>query len=78
MREIIDTEAPEGYEVEEVSRAKNEVMDLFEWRGDLFDFEYDSVLGDTRAVVKDSIETADAIVELLLKIGWRPTKEAVE
>ena len=74
MREIIDTEAPEGYEVEEVSRAKNEVMDLFEWRGDLFDFEYAE--GCTRAIVKDSIETAEVIVEMLLKMGWRPTKES--
>lgn len=75
MREIIDTEAPVGNHTLEVSCAKVEVADLFYRRTDLFDFEYVSVLGDTRAIVKDPIDTAEVIVEMLIGMGWRPTRE---
>lgn len=75
MREIIDTAASEGYETEEVSYAKNEVMDLFEWRDDLFDFNFDPDTDEMITIVRDSIHTADVIVELLIEMGWRPTRE---
>ena len=76
MREIIDTDATEGYETSEVSDAKNEVMDLFEWRADLFDYTFDPDADEMIVNVRDSIRTADVIVELLIGMGWRPTKES--
>ena len=77
MREIIDTEAPVGNRTLEVSCAKVEVADLFYHRNDMFDFRFvpDFDGGETEIIVKDPIDTAEVIVEMLIGMGWRPTRE---
>ena len=77
MREIIDTEAPVGNHTLEVSCAKVEVADLFYRRTDLFNFRFipDFDGGETEIIVQDPIDTAEVIVEMLLGMGWRPTRD---
>ena len=77
MREIIDTNAPGGWDTLEVACAKVEVADLFYHRNDLFNFRFipDFDGGETEIIVKDPIDTAEVIVEKLIGMGWRPTKE---
>lgn len=60
-----------GYEPEEVSDAKDEVMDLVyeAITSAFFATDYEGV-DDF-----DSIGLAETIVERLIELGWRPTKE---
>ena len=77
MREIIDIEAPVGNHTLEVSCAKVEVADLFYHRNDIFAFRFvpDFDGGETEIIVQDPIDTAEVIVEMLIGMGWRPTRE---
>lgn len=56
----LSVDAPDGYETSEVSDAKTEVTDYF----------YRQSLDDT----VDAGAVAEDIVELLIKMGWRPTR----
>lgn len=68
---IIDTTAPEGYEIMEVSAAKDAVADRFyEEKWDVDPSEEDA---DQAPYGIDVIAAADDIVETLIKAGWRPT-----
>ncbi len=66
---IVDTTAPAGREVPEVSAAKDEVAeavrDLLEYHGVDIETAYGTNAGP--------ISAADKIVEHLLALGWRPT-----
>ena len=77
MREIIDTEASVGNDTMEVAYANAKIVDLFELRNDLFNFRFipDFDWGETEIIVKDPIDTAEVIVEMLIEMGWRPTRE---
>ncbi|MHA7617419.1 hypothetical protein ACX12M_02760 [Cellulosimicrobium cellulans] len=66
---IVDTAAPAGYEVPEVSAAKDEVAAAVR---DLLEYHLDDV-ETVYATPRDPIHEADVIVEKLLTLGWRPT-----
>jgi hypothetical protein len=65
-RKIVDISAAEGFEVEEVSNAKDLVMDLF------FTEDWGIPISDDGPV--EPITIADTIVETLIDAGWRPTR----
>jgi hypothetical protein len=66
---IIDTSAPAGYEVPEVSAAKDEVQDRIR---DLLEY-HDVDIETAYSTPRDPIHEADVIVGKLLELGWRPT-----
>lgn len=66
---IVDTIAPAGYEVPEVSTAKDEIAAAVR---DLLEYHLDDV-ETVYATPRDPIHEADVIVEKLLTLGWRPT-----
>lgn len=66
---VVDTAAPAGYEVREVSAAKDEVADRIR---DLLAYHLDDA-ETVYATPRDPIHEADVIVEKLLTLGWRPT-----
>lgn len=66
---IVDTSAPAGYEVPEVSAAKDEVTDRVR---DLLEY-HDVDIETAYTTPRDPIHEADVIVEKLLELGWRPT-----
>jgi hypothetical protein len=68
--EIIDTTAPEGYEVAETTLAKNTVMALLDDLGNPACTEYPKLdeTGDGLVVIPDIIGMADKILEKLIKI----------
>ena len=78
--EIIDTTAPEGYEVAETTLAKNTVMALLDDLGNPACTEYPKLdeTGDGLVVIPDIIGMADKIVEKLIAMGWRPTRAMKE
>lgn len=60
LMNVVDITAPKGFEVQEVTEAKDLVYDLV----------YDSLY-----VIEGSIITlADQVVEQLIESGWRPTE----
>ncbi|MDQ8040530.1 hypothetical protein RDI86_01530 [Cellulosimicrobium sp. XJ-DQ-B-000] len=66
---IVDTSAPAGYEVPEVSAAKDEIADRVR---DLLGY-HDVDIETAYTTPRDPIHEADVIVEKLLALGWRPT-----
>ena len=60
---VVDITAKPGFEVSEVSHAKELIEDFF-YTTDLIEDD----LTRSRAII-----LADAIVEALINIGWRPT-----
>lgn len=77
MKVIIDTDAPEGYEIAEVSDAKNLAMDIVQ---DVIDHVFwlngAEEPDDMRKMEgHHSIRAADKIVEALITAGWRPTED---
>lgn len=59
MRNVIDITALPGYEVEEVSAAKTEAVDIM----------HQEMIEEGN----DFLHIGDRIVESLISMGWRPT-----
>ncbi|KZM78411.1 hypothetical protein [Cellulosimicrobium sp. I38E] len=66
---IVDTSAPAGYEVPEVSAAKDEVAEAVRDLLEYHDVDIEAAYGTNAG----PISAADKIVEHLLELGWRPT-----
>ncbi len=66
---IVDTAAPAGREVPEVSAAKDEVAEAVRDLLEYHDVDIEAAYGTSRG----PISAADKIVEHLLALGWRPT-----
>ncbi len=66
---VVDTSAPAGYEVPEVSAAKDEVAEAVRDLLEYHDVDIEAAYGTSRG----PISAADKIVEHLLELGWRPT-----
>lgn len=73
---IVDVSAPEGYEVEETSYAKERAMDIVQEVIDHCFWLTDSEEPEDMRKMEglDAISAADRIVETLIAMGWRPTR----
>lgn len=72
MREIISITAPEGLDTEEVTYAKELVLNELMWpKNDTMVEEGD----EESSIIHDQIGFADLVVTRLIESGWRPTHE---
>lgn len=83
-RSIIDgTDSRQaGWDTEETSDAKEEVYDLLDdiagAHTDLFHWSSPARDDEDTVLITDLIGTADLIVETLVDLGWRPTREGAD
>ncbi len=72
MRDIISIDAPEGLDTEEVTDAKELVLNELSWpKNDTMIDEGD----EESSIIHDQIGFADLVVTRLIESGWRPTHE---